>query len=1292
MSTELDVATVPLCGRNAIDASAGTGKTYAISRLYLRLVLESEESGDERVDQILVVTYTRAAAAELRRRIRDTLVESRAVLARRLSDDQAAEDDRILASIPRTEIIGRIRKLDEAVAGFDRSAIFTIHSFCQRALSESAFEGGRLFDCELDRDDRGVLEEVVTDFWRSRVADGVSDALAERIFDHPVLASPVKLSGEVRDYVGMRDVKLLPDACPDLESALDDVRRSWERYERAFERFVSDAVIDGDAVAIPGRCDLKKNTIKEPVRASIISGMRDLATRRADSELSASIPDEIHKLDWQYLRERVARGTVPRLPLFESIRRFLWAARHAASPLLRAEMKLRMEALASSSHEVRRRRDRQGVQSYDDLLQNLLDALGNGDAGARLAMRLRERFPAVLIDEFQDTDPVQFQIFEKIDPASVIGGVLFFVGDPKQAIYGFRRADVFSYIDARTRADRQYSLGTNRRSTEALVAGVNQLFDVKLPFLLDGVPAGRVDAVDDEERGRLETGPDDDPRPLRLAFIRRLDKVNARGQASKSLTKEEASRIAIGDTVGKIVRLLDPGRGARLVRSAARDSSRGPSGDPIRGGSIAVLVRSNRQALAIRQALAEAGVASVLAVQASVFGTEVAADLERVLDAVRDPSNERLMGAAFATSLCGVGGEAIDQARRDPGSKAALEWEFRAQRFREYNGRWGGRGFVEMFRDLVEGEEMARRLLSGPEGERRLTDLLHLGECLASESARGKRRIEALMNWFSKSRREATDGDLADGDERRMRLESDEDLVQIATLHKSKGLEYDIVFMPFAWDMVPRAIGDGDPVLCHVKSSDGVRLVLDFGSAERDRHVDLKKLEDRAELLRLFYVGVTRARHRCHVTWAAAGRGSNPEAPMAWIVHRRGFDDSLDSIGHSWLGRFDAAYKKLTDDDLWQDLLALQARAPGSIFVEEVRPPEPRSRPRLTAERPSDAPLAPLTWRAEHAPKASRILSFTALASQRGRAVTSAQVAQAAELSETPDHDEGPELPQDDVPAVDELALFPAGRLAGKCLHDIFERLPFDELDPDGDPADLDRVIRPVARESLEAFDVRDASSRVDVVTETVRLTSCADLRLGWRHPEPGSAEHFPPGSPIRLAGLPVERRVRELEFHFPLDSVDGRAFAAAVKMDPLCADVSPALDARLEGYLKGFVDLVFQGDDGSFYVVDYKSNRLGAGISAYGRDAVVADMNRHRYPLQSLIYTLALHRLLERRLGANYDPAKHLGGSFYLYLRAIRRVPGSEGAGIVWLRHDLAALLALDRAVNAGREEGKRA
>jgi exodeoxyribonuclease V beta subunit len=1160
-------------------------------------------------------------------------------------------------------------------------------------LADHAFEGGRLFEVGLEAADQGLLREVFEDYWRIHVAT-TSPQLARFIRAESSLRSPEELLRELKSFVGMTGLDIQPDtlsgdldelaittAVAERDAAFEAARRSWNECRPAYRDFEAGAAIDGSLVERAGSCVLKGNVFQEKHRPGYL---RSVDKAFADAAVASHPLPDLRIIDRAKLEQSIKSGTLPPLEIFVRHAALATADSQLATNLREYELHLRRRLLPWAAEEVRRRREQRGVQSYDDLLQHLLDAL-EGPSGERLATRLRNRYPAALIDEFQDTDPVQFRIFDRIYPTGEEGGTLFFVGDPKQAIYGFRRADVFAYIAARKSAARRYSLGVNRRSTKRLVDGVNALFVEPAPFVIADIAADPVEAIGDEERGVLKTPGDESP-PLRFSFFAKC-------------SVEQATRSSVRETVRQIVGLLQ-GPSAAFIEG-------GLDPGPIRGGSIAVLVRTNHQARRIRKALGEAGVPSVLAVQSSVFGTDVAADLELVLDAVRDPSDERKMGAAFATSLCGLSGEEVDLARREPGSAAADAWVDRVERFRGYHRRWSTRGFVEMFRDLVEGEGMAPRVLAAPDGERRLTDLLHLGECLGSEAAGGKRRIEALMNWFASSRADARDEAPADDDERRMRLESDEDLVQIATLHKSKGLEYDVVFLPFAWDYKLKA-GDppkgkhrkktqDSPVLFHDAEAGEFAAGLDFGGKAREFHRQLARMEERAEFLRLFYVGVTRARHRCHVTWGAV-KGNEASAP-AWLIHRPrlGADVAGPAIAADdtprartiaeleRLDRIDKALDTRNDEQLWEDLLALQARASDSIHVERVPPATGDPLPRLETTKAPATTLSPRTWTASHTPTPGRILSFSAIANRKGIGASSAQIAQAAELSENPDHDGESETTEEGAPVADDLSKLPSGRLAGKCLHDIFERLPFEALDPEA--AD-EALVRAVANESLEAFDIRDSEARVDVVTETVRRTVCARLERGWRHPEPANADGPSPATPIRLAGLPVARRVRELEFHFPLQSVDGKAFAAAIRKDPACAELSPVLDASLEGYLKGYVDLVFQGDDGRFYVVDYKSNRLGDGPSAYGRDAVIADMEKHRYPLQSLIYTLALHRLLRQRLGDAYDPATHLGGSFYLYLRAIDRVRNDPGAGIVWLRHDLSALRALEAAVEARRKK----
>ena len=1289
---DLDPCTVPLSGRNAIDASAGTGKTHAITRLYLRLVLESDEPGDERVERILVVTYTKAATAELRHRIRTVLTEALATLDRRergRPEDPRHPDDPVLSAVrSAADLASAKKRLQEALSGFDRASIFTIHSFCQRALAESAFESARPFECEIEASDADVLRETVDDYWRNEVAT-VSRLFADFLLRESKTGSPDSLAKQIRSYVGMRGLALLPAEVtekPDeaaFQATFERTARAWVEAQPALCDFVVAGVIDGAPLGLPGRAKLNGQRINEKARRSLF----DTAARAfARDSIGLDLFPKIERLDREHLQAITREGIVPDLPLFDLCGELI----RQVEPFRRWEIELRKRLLAWAPGEIQRRRARRGVQSYDDLLLHLLDAIER-PGGERLAARLRARWPIALIDEFQDTDPAQFRIFDRVYPRQAAGGrtdggespygPLFFVGDPKQAIYSFRRADVFAYLEARSQADAIYELRRNHRSDPLLVKGVRTLFDVPQPLVFDEITPSPAEAAERTDREELVTPGDERP-PLRISFLQR--RTNDK-DVELNLAAKAAVRLATRETVGEIAALLESDSGATI---------RGWDGATrkVLGSDIAVLVRSNQQAKQVRRALTATGIPSVLSVQASVFGTETASELERVLRAVQDPSDERLLCAAFATSLCGVSGEDVDAARRAPDSDAARDWEERVQNFRNYNRTWANRGFLEMFRALLDREGIPARILRAAEGERRLTDLLHLGECLGSEAVHRRLRIEALMTWFADARRRAGDDEsVDDADDSRMRLESDDELVKIVTVHKSKGLQYGIVFLPFAWDgrlhaggKSPQSVQKRDPVFFHVPDGGGFTTALDFGSAEYPRNAGRMSREERAEILRLFYVAITRAKHRCHIIWGRVGtnRGGNnnivsaTSAP-AWLFHRRplaGEGPRPTDPEAAELADFEEIrrqFEGLHDADLRQDLEALRERAPDCIDIDlvEEAPVSPLSRSSATRRA-----LRARSWTAEHEPRASRMLSFTYLATSHA----SDAAGPASEASDVPDHDGGPETPVARPGGFEDVAAFPSGPVAGEAFHAVFERLAFEDLDPDDAGAVAEKV-RPFVASALVTHGLRDAAAWTPEVARTIARTVCTPLDAAL----PPNAK---PGASLRIAGLRPENRLQELEFHFPIAEVNGARLAEAIRTDAACRGFSWSANESLEGFLKGYVDLVFQGDDGRFYVVDYKSNRLGDSVSDYAHEALRADMAKHRYPLQSLIYTFALHRLLRSRL-PGYDPAEHLGGSFYLYLRAVGLGP-DPAAGIFHLAHSADTLDALDAAV--GRTDGR--
>lgn len=1351
-ATDLDPATVPLRGRNAIDASAGTGKTHAITRLYLRLVLEwagavdgapadPAAEGGAAVERILVVTYTTAATAELRHRVRKTLADALAALERLAAHGERPVEPVLENFVAPASIDTARRRLEGALSGFDRAAIFTIHSYCQRALAESAFESGRPFECEIDPDEAAILQEVVDDWWRKTIGP-LEGRPAQFVVESSASRSPTGLARQIGRYVGMKGLGVLPEtfgppdespARPDesgFDKAFARCRELWPRDRAAIEELFS-----GNA--------LNAGRLKTAARERLLAAA-DAAFAPDAPKIPVALFDKIDCLTAEKLNQLRKKNAeaLPALDIFAAVVELIAQASGLREAFARWEIGLRKGLLRHAAVEIRRRRDERGVQSYDDLLLHLHDALG-APGGERLAARLRARFPVALIDEFQDTDPIQFRIFDRIYPrpphadeagpdaaARPAWGPLFFVGDPKQAIYGFRRADVFAYLAARDRADAVYELRRNHRSDPALIAAVNAVFAGERPLLLEEITPSPAEAADREGREELVT-PDDDRAPLRISFLARPGSANGadhneadddgaddeqpRTDQNPDLSTERAQRLAIDGTVREIEALLAPGARARIRRVRAERGAdvgdrRDDDGRPVVGSDIAVLVRSNRQARAVRRALTEQGIPSVLCVQDSVFGTETAALLELVLRAVEDPSDEQRLRTALGSSLCGAAGEWLAEARTAAAdSPVAGEWQQRAARFHRYHELWRRRGFLCMFRELVDDEGMPARLLGGADGERRLTDLLHLGECLGDEVTRRRLRVEALMTWFAEERRRAVDGDDGAGvEERRLRLESDEDLVQIVTVHKSKGLQYGIVFLPFAWDGALRLPEEPaadparrEPVFFHEVSGRAgageYPAVLDFGGDGYGRHLLRARMEGRAEVLRLFYVALTRAKHRCHVFWGRVGskKGGHRQVTSAtsapaWLFHRHRTPLAVPAAPadaeFAELQRIEnirRAFETLGDTDLQEDLEALRDRADGSIWLG-AEAGRRTARPVPWAAVQAAPELAPRTWSRDDVPRAIEILSFTRLADadrpsdDDGRDHDAATDPPPPRIAASDAGAAGAAPAPDAGPGEARVARLPRGLVAGRCLHAIFEELDLQKLP--ADRAAASSSSRELVGAKLREFNQPAAPADIDEAADAVARTACADLRVAM----PGDLR---PAGPLRLAGLARERRLRELEFHFPVAAIDPRPFERAVSADPACANLRWRWrgPAQLEGFVKGYVDLVFLGADGRFYIADYKSNDLGDEPGNYVGAALFADLRRHRYPLQSLLYTVALHRLLERRL-PGYDPERHLGGSFYLYLRAIGRF-ADPAAGIAHIRHPWPSLAEVDRALGRSRE-----
>ncbi|MBN2287745.1 MAG: UvrD-helicase domain-containing protein, partial [Candidatus Glassbacteria bacterium] len=759
---EFDLLKSPLTGTNLIEASAGTGKTYTITGIYLRLVLEQGLG----VERILVVTFTRDATAELRDRTRRAL---KSLLAEVECPGGAGGEELLQKLAAGYRDSGRrelaLGRLSGALRTFDQAAISTIHGFCGRMLQENAFESAVPFDTELITDQSRLVREVVEDFWRRNFYELPPEVVQ---CAQQEIKSPGYFLGLARSHPSPARLNIVPQAGPlppaELEKLLSGFRKTYHELRRAWPAAAE---------------EVQELLAGSGLNARSYGGKVPALVKEMDDYLAPAEPalpldfGNIARFTPEGLEASVTKqGTVPQhriLDLCASLSRSAGEVSRAAE---RHFLFLKTDLFRFLREELPLRKQQRNVQFYDDLLLGMLEAV-RGETSRALVRTLREKYRAVLIDEFQDTDPVQYAVFSRVFAGG--NSSLFLIGDPKQAIYGFRGADIFTYREAARQVERVYTLGRNWRSEPGLVESVNAIFSgVELPFVFDWIgfrpaeparaPGGGELLLDGCCQAPLQlwlmdTGSLPDSLLTRDGFIR----------------KGDARQLACRAVAVEVSRLVSLGREGRALLG----------GEPLKPGDIAVLVRRNAEAEQVRQALAALNIPSLLHEREYLFDTHEALELERVLAAVAEPGDEYLLRAALATDILGLDGESLAGLQEH---ESGLErW---MNRFGQYNLTWQDHGFIRLFAGLVSAEKVRERLLGFADGERRLTNLVQLAEVLHRHSLESKPGIRGLVKWLSEQR----DPDSPRPEELKVRLETDEDAVRVATVHKSKGLEYPVVF------------------------------------------------------------------------------------------------------------------------------------------------------------------------------------------------------------------------------------------------------------------------------------------------------------------------------------------------------------------------------------------------------------------------------------------------------------------------------------------------------------------
>jgi exodeoxyribonuclease V beta subunit len=1199
-------------GTTLIEASAGTGKTYCLAGLVVRLLVERKVDS---IGRILVVTFTNAAADELSGRIREAVRHAREALSR---PAEGPGEEPYLRALRERFGAAAATPLREALLAFDDLQVATIHGFCKQVLESHAFESGLPFDPELIEDDEALLRSAAEDIWRRKLyAKGREAELLAAL----AAAGNWTPSTFLEDYRRLHrhpDTRLEPPPDP-LGQALADFDRSCQEAAPLLDK-------------APLRLALSRLRFKDPAAfgAARLEALVEEAGAYFAGELAA-LP-AVGALRRSALRRAIDGGSRQALEAIE----FTHECDRLFDQIETVKHAWRAELLAELDRRLAEIKQRDAVFAFDDLLRRLRATLADRQRGDRLVEAVRRRFGVALIDEFQDTDLTQYQIFRRL----FRGLPLFLIGDPKQAIYRFRGADVFAYLAAKNEATRTYTLARNWRSEAGLVEAVGRLFGGRrFPFVFQQIDFPEVQAAPATAARRL-AGDDG------IAFTWHwLDLEESGGEAEAAalawLAREVAATLSAG------LELEDAASGVTRRR-------------PLGAGDLAVLVRTNGEATAVQEALRGRGVPAVVARSGDIFHSEEMAELERLVLAIVDPGHRGRLMAASSTLVFGDDAAALWRLLADD-----RLWQARVTELEDLRERWRRSGFMAAMQLLLEKRQVRRRLLLLRDGERRLTNWQHAVELVHQEIHQRQLAPSAVAAWLAAERLRARHA----RDTSELRLESDARAVKIVTVHKSKGLEYEIVFCPFLW-RTQRA--DRLPALAH--TGDGEKVVYDFGSRESDKHLLLAEAERLSEDARLLYVALTRARRRCHVLWGRLGQRRRAAATaLAYLLHAA---QTPLELGHDAVLQAAAGVAGLFDEiegraDLWlADLERLARRAPGSMAIRRVALETARDVPAtagggeaaLARMLPAELALQLEPW---------RIASFTSLA--RGTAAL-------PEIAEY--QDPSWPAPRSAVRPAG-LFAFARGTRAGTALHELLEQVDFAAPGSDGGRAMLRRVLERHGLAEARQHDGGEGYDPAEAAGALLELVAAGGLPDGQ--------------GAFSLAEVDQRQMAIEWEFHLPAGPLSTRGLARVLERFAgelprgYPERVAGLGDKPVSGFLKGFVDLLF-GHRGRHYLIDWKSNHLGNSLADYPPAALELAMVEHHYLLQYLLYTVALHRHLLASL-PDYDYDRHVGGVFYLFLRGLELGPPADlfspppfRGGLYAARPSRGLIEAVSRAI-AGEE-----
>ncbi|MEM8593786.1 MAG: exodeoxyribonuclease V subunit beta [Pseudomonadota bacterium] len=1267
MSVPFDALSFHFSDVCLIEASAGTGKTYSLANLYLRLVLghvndpsdgtEQHINGFERalpVDQILVLTFTNAATFELKERIHQRIQECLAYFI----DDNALSPDGFLVSLRASfeqhdQLENACNRLRFASVLIDQASIFTLHSFCNRLIKNNVFALEQNTALQFEIDNRHNIDSVLRDMWRQLHSNDNSELQTAVIHSHwssfDTFSKSFKPVLDTHAFTSIN--QLMVDEDTDFESLFESpyyrdllaFKTIWLEQENEISQFFSQPCIN--------RANLYTKRIQT---VSAFCNNRFSVIPPEDPLFKFFSSDGIHK----QIAKKHKDNPPDNLPIIAQIDRL------QERGSTESDIKLHQWITLQLRKRWREIKEQQQLMYSSDVLHKLENALKQNDD---FLTTVRTQYPVALIDEFQDTDQSQYEIFSTLYHGQADLSLVL-IGDPKQAIYKFRGADLYTYINAKQRIDedRIFHMESNWRSSAAMVSACNAIFSHQdNPFLNPAIPFMPVDSQAHIKAGQPLHGvlaPHAEHETHFQFFLHHDrdvadDKKSQKGHATDALFAHCA----------------------QTIQDMLSDDQMTVNNHPINSRDICILARSRPQAREIQSALLKHRIASAFLENNSVYKTDCARELSYVLRAFLEPENVTYIKTALSSHFYQGTRDSLSETNFSANDVLAT-----SHQFARYQTHWNRYGIASMIEHWCLTDAVYERLLTLQNGLRWIADITHLSELLQEQSTHlitPQQTHDALSNNIELALNDSLE---QQSEHEVLRLDNDQSLVNIVTVHSSKGLEFPIVFYPYACDYKK-----ADGIVVHSKNEHGeYTQEINFDTSSYTRKEQLDK-ESLAEDIRLLYVALTRAKYACYVGLANTSELSKSALASVLGIPNNGlhlFTDIEDTL--SVLAQHKSIDYKLVGSDIHTDYESLDTSNEPSNKASSITNPsfENRSTSTTTSEliSPPTAPTVRQTW---------NVLSYSKLASHSS--TPKPRVNDEPSVNEYQGADEwSPYIDYqadrpDDTPVAYSRFNFPKGPLIGQWLHTLFEHIEFGALTP------VDSTHDDVA--SDDAVDNNTTSSQI---RHAIEAESAQSQLLNIQPPHLKLLEEWITDT-LNTSLLPASDSTDSVS----LSTIQAGCyqsemqFYVSIKQPCAAHDVSRLLKQHgylntdsdlnatiLSGLLTGYIDLLFEHNQ-RYYILDYKSNYLGPSQNDYDHANMQRAISEHKYDVQYILYTLAIHRLLRQRMGDVYDYEQHMGGSVYLFLRGVAEssLLESEHTGVFFDKPPVALITALDRLFEHG-------